>query len=135
VAGLLLAIGTVCSLVSFAEPAFASAPHIVARPVDVMVNQAVALRGTGFAPRSTLVLTECSQTNWVVPQNPCLQDNRVTVTTNRSGGFRTSMKAGVCPAVSPPQRTERTCYIGVARPSGIDTIRLVGAARIVVSWP
>jgi hypothetical protein len=112
-----------------------TAPHITARPTDVMVNSPVALHGTGFPPAATLRLQECSLKNWIVPEDPCLTTNSVTVTTNSRGGFTTTMKALICPAVTPPVLTRRTCYIGVPRPSGIDTITLVGAARIVVSWP
>jgi hypothetical protein len=112
-----------------------TAPHITARPTDVMVNSPVALHGTGFPPAATLRLQECSMKNWIVPENPCLTANSVTVTTNSRGGFTTAMKALICPAITPPVATQRTCYIGVPKPSGVDTVTLVGAARIVVSWP
>jgi hypothetical protein len=122
--------------VSIGVAATSTGPHIVARPVDVMVDKPVALHGTGFPRNRSLVLTECSQTEWSVPQNPCLSDNQVTVHTNGAGAFLTSMKAEICPATTPPPpQTERTCYIGVAHPSGVDTMTLVGAAKIVVSWP
>jgi hypothetical protein len=110
-------------------------PHIVLTPNNVMVNQTVSVRGTGFPRDASLRLEECSLTRWVVTQNPCLSNNAVTVSTNRAGAFETTMKAEICPAVSPPQGTQRTCYVGVPRPSGIDTVRLEGAARLVVSWP
>jgi hypothetical protein len=112
-----------------------TAPHITARPTDVMVNSPVALHGIGFPPAATLRLQECSLKNWIVPEDPCLNANSVTVTTNSRGEFTTTMKALICPAVTLPVVTERTCYIGVPRPSGIDTITLLSAARIVVSWP
>lgn len=119
--------------VSFVSPGVTS--HIVARPTHVMVNQIVGLTGTGFAPVTSLTLVECSLTHWIVPQNPCLGNNSVTVTTSTSGSFATSMRAEICPAVSPPTGTDRTCYIGVRQPTGVDTVRLEGAAPIVVSWP
>ena len=119
--------------VSFISPGVTS--RIVARPTHLMVNQIVGLTGTGFAPATSLTLVECSLTNWIVPQNPCLSDNSVTVTTSISGSFATSMRAEICPAVSPPAGTERTCYIGIRQPTGVDTVRLEAAARIVVSWP
>ena len=120
--------------VSFVSPGVTPS-HIVARPTHLMVNQIVRLTGTGFAPATSLALAECSLTHWIAPQNPCLSDNSVTVTTSTSGSFVTSMRAEICPAVSPPTGTERTCYIGVRQPTGVDTVRLEGAARIVVSWP
>ena len=110
-------------------------PQIVARPENVMVNTIVQLRGTGFPTATTLQLKECSLKTWIVPQNVCLTDNAVDVTTNALGSFTTSMKAEICPAVRPVRRTERTCYIGEPKPNGVDTIELLGAARIVVSWP
>lgn len=113
----------------------ATPPHISAHPTNVMVNQTVTLYGSGFAPNATLTLAECSATHWVVNQNPCLSDNQVAVTTSRTGSFLTTMKAGICPGTATTPPTQRTCYIGAPKPSGLDTIRLVGAARIVVSWP
>ena len=118
-----------------ASAATAAAPHIVAKPTHVMVNQQVALQGRGFAPDVSLTLLECSETHWIAPKNPCLSDNSITVHTTASGAFRARMKAEICPAASSPPQTERTCYIGVPHPTGVDTVQLVGAARIVVSWP
>ena len=117
------------------SPQAAASPRIVARPANVMVNQDVALLGTGFAPETTLKVIECSLKVWAIGEKPCLSDNAVTVHTSMHGSFRATMKAQICPAITPPHRTERTCYIGVPQPSGVDTIRLEGAARIVVSWP
>ncbi len=110
-------------------------PHITAKPHNVMVDHTVSLVGVGFPVRSKLTLEECSETIWPVPQNPCLTDNSIRVRTDSTGGFKATMKAEICPAVSPPTGTERTCYIGEPLPSGVDTITLVGAARITVSWP
>ena len=111
-------------------------PHIIARPDNVMVLQPIRLVGTGFNPNSTLTIKECSQTNWVVNQNPCDTDNVIHVTTNANGGWRGRMKAELCPAAvaATPQPAE-TCYVGNPVPAGLDTIRLVGAARITVTYP
>ena len=100
-----------------------------------MVNNPVNLKGTGFPPSATFTLWECSSKDWVVPASPCLTSNRVHVHTNAQGAFRATMTAQICPAVTPPVETRRTCYVGEPVPSGIDTVTLVGAARIVVSWP
>jgi hypothetical protein len=110
-------------------------PHIVAKPVDVMVNQTVHLTGTGFPPSTAIALQECSETSWIVGQNPCLTNNQKTIQTNSLGGFQTTMTAGICPGPTSPPQTRRTCYIGEPKPSGVDTIKLMGAAKIVVSWP
>ena len=114
----------------------AAGPHIAANPTHVMVNSPVALRGSGFPPDTRITLAECSATAWVVPFSPCLTSNTVTVRTDSAGSFRTHMTARICPAVSPGVTpTQRTCYIGEPVPQGVDTISLVGAAKIVVSWP
>jgi hypothetical protein len=129
-----LALGAV-GMIAGGAASGAATPHITASPTHVMVNSPVRLVGTGFTPATTITLRECSAKTWVVPASPCLTTNEVTVTTNSAGGFRTHMKAGICPVATPGPITERTCYIGEPRPSGIDTITLVGAAKIVVSWP
>jgi hypothetical protein len=99
-----------------------------------MVNQSTALHGSGFPKRASITLHECASTSWIVPQQPCIEGLSVTVNTNGSGHFSTQFKVGVCEgAWSGP--TQRTCYIGVPRPSGIDTMELVGAVTIQVSYP
>ena len=115
----------------------AAVPHIVAKPNNLMVNTTTHLTGTGFRPNTTLKVMECSRTNWIVPQQPCATKNVVTVTTNSAGAFRASMTALVCPKVMQPARRgfQETCYVGVPHPRGIDTIVLVGAAKIVVTGP
>jgi hypothetical protein len=111
-------------------------PHIVARPNNVMVLHPIGLVGTGFKPNSTLTIKECSRTNWVVNQNPCDTDNAIRVTTNANGGWRGSMTAELCPrtGTAAPQPAE-ACYIGNPVPAGLDTINLVGAAKITVTYP
>jgi hypothetical protein len=133
-AGAALSLGML--VLAAAPVAGAAGPHITARPTDVMVNSTVSLRGSGFPPGTTLTLAECSTKQWIVPSSLCLTTNTVTVHTNSTGGFKSRMVAEICPPhppVTPP--TQRTCYIGEPVPSGIDTITLVGAAKIVVSWP
>jgi hypothetical protein len=112
-------------------------PHIVARPNNVMVRQPIRLVGSGFPPNRTITIKECSRTNWVVNQNPCDSDNAITVTTNANGGWRGTMTAELCPATpvaAAPQPAE-ICYVGQPVPAGLDTIKLVGAARITVTYP
>jgi hypothetical protein len=112
-------------------------PHIVAKPSNLMVNTTTRLTGTGFRPNATLTVMECSRTGWIVPQEPCATKNAVTVTTSSVGTFHASMTALVCPKVMQPAGSgfQETCYVGVPHPRGIDTIVLVGAAKIIVTGP
>lgn len=115
----------------------ATQPHIVASPNNVMVNTKISVVGTGFPRRSRLTIEECSVTDWVVPQNPCDTNNTITVVTDRHGRFAHAFTAELCPrtwAAAGPA-TKRTCYIGNPEPKGVDTITLVGAARITVTYP
>ena len=114
----------------------AAGRRIVARPANLMVNGTTQLTGTGFPARSRVVLSECGATNWIAPRDPCDTTNTVTVTTGGGGGFTTPFKVQLCPrsTVTSPV-TEETCYIGEIHPSGIDTIALLGAAKVIVTYP
>ncbi len=114
-----------------------AAPHIVARPDSVMVNGTTTLTGTGFPAKSKVLLQECGEASWIAPKNPCISTNEVTVTTGAGGGFTTPFKVQLCPRTLPPTPpvTEETCYIGELRPTGIDTLALLGAAKITVTYP
>ncbi|HEV2373070.1 MAG TPA: neocarzinostatin apoprotein domain-containing protein [Streptosporangiaceae bacterium] len=119
-----------------AQAAIKAGPHIVANPNNLMVNTVTNLTGSGFKPATTYTVQECSKTIWVVGQKPCATSNTVTVTTNASGGFKTRMTAVVCPKVSSARRGfSETCYIGVPKPAGLDSIKLIGAAKITVTGP
>jgi len=54
-----------------------------------------------------------------------------------SGGFTTPLTVQLCPRKLPPKPpvTRERCYIGEPQPSGIDTISLIGAAKIIVTYP
>jgi hypothetical protein len=142
---LLASLALAGAIAASAVAANASGPTIVAKPTSAMVNTKVKLHGKGFDPETTLTLKECSVTSWSLPLDPCVTGNEVTVTTNARGGFHAKMTVGICPpngtpvtAPTPstvPVGTQRTCYIGAVHPSGIDTIELVGAVAIQVSWP
>jgi len=109
-------------------------PRITAKPANLMVDQSTMLAGSGFPRGTELTLRECASTAWIVPQEPCLEGATVTVKTNAAGRFKTSLKVGVCAGeVTGP--TERRCYVGEPKPSGIDTVELLGAATILVSYP
>ena len=137
VTALAVALTVLLTPVAIAGASAAAVPaRIVARPRSVMVNSATRLSGTGFAPHATLALRECSSTNWIVPQSPCATGSE-TVTTDAAGSFKTTFKVSLCPRRTPPPGpvTSETCYIGAPKPAGIDTIELVGAARITVTYP
>jgi len=130
-------VGTVMAGEAGAVPS-PTPPHIVATPNNVMVNTIIHLVGTGFPVRTQLTIAECGRTNWVVgAQQPCNTDNTISVVTNRRGRFAAQFKAEVCPDSVPPTPpvTRRTCYIGNPQPRGVDTITLVGAAKIIVTYP
>jgi hypothetical protein len=111
-------------------------PVITAKPNNVMVNQHTNLIGRGFPRFATLRLAECSKTNWVVPAKPCDKGNSILVRTDGKGSFVTGFKVEACNgARASTKGLAERCYIGVPKPSGVDTVRLVGAARIVVTFP
>lgn len=111
-------------------------PHIAAHPNSVMVNTSTKLVGTGFPAHRKVVLKECSVASWVVPQNPCAKGNSKSVTTNAYGGFTTNFDVKLCPQVlAQAEPTSEKCYIGEISPSGVDTIRLLGAAPVTVTYP
>lgn len=115
-------------------------PIIVAHPDNVMVNSSTTLTGIGFPRDTTLALRECGATHWAVFVHACDTNNGVTVSTNDAGTFTASFKVELCPRLPtttppPPPVTSETCYIGVPRPSGVDTVTLIGAAKITVTYP
>ena len=91
---------------------------------------------SGLPRFATLRLAECSKTNWVVPAKPCDKGNSILVRTDGKGSFVTGFKVEACNgARASTKGLAERCYIGVPKPSGVDTVRLVGAARIVVTFP
>jgi len=131
-AALALAAGTG---ISPAGAVTATPPHVVARPNNLMVNTKTTLTGTGFPARKKLTVEECSRTGWVVTANPCVKDNRITVTTDAHGRFTRQFRVALCGGSRGPGPTSQVCYIGVPHPEGVDTISLIGAARVVVTYP
>ena len=113
-------------------------PHIVATPNNVMVNTTVTLAGFGFPAHATLLIEECGATSWVVvAQQPCDTNNTITIATDALGRFTAPFKVELCPRVTTGTGpiTREKCYIGNPQPRGVDTIRLVGAARVTVTYP
>ncbi len=102
-----------------------------------MVNKETTVIGRNFTPGMTVDLIECSATSWIVPNYPCNSDNSVTATANRKGAFKVKFKAEACTGSSPtgPADLSELCYIGVPKPSGIDTVMLQPNTRIVVTFP
>jgi hypothetical protein len=109
-------------------------PTITVRPDNVMVNTITTLTGRNFLPHQTVMLAECSQRTWIVPQNPCDTNNGKTVTANSLGRFVTRMKVEACPRIASAGISEK-CYIGQPKPTGIDTIALQPNAGVVVTFP
>lgn len=120
-------------LTLLAQPAAAAGPHITARPRTVMVNHSTRLVGTGFPAHTAITLQECGVTTWLVMQPVC-SPGTVEVTTNAAGRFTTSFNVTLCPDASGPA-TRKSCYIGEPKPQGVDTIHLVGAVKITVTYP
>jgi len=126
-------------LMAMATPASAvspAPPRITAHPNNLMVNTFTTLTGTNFTPNTSIMVTECSATHWVVEvANPCDTTNTITLTTDAKGGFTTGFQAQLCPNGKRVVPNGVRCYIGVPTPSGIDTVKLVGAAKIIVTYP
>jgi len=114
----------------------ASPPHIVVKPDNVMVNTNVTLTGTSFPAQTKISVAECSKTFWIAPQNPCDSNNTISVVTDGHGRFTRQFRAELCPRVKAvPPVTEEHCYIGEPKPMGVDTITLIGAAPVTVTYP
>lgn len=109
-------------------------PRITVNPGNVMVNTDTVVKGTHFTPGQTVHLVECSQVQWVAPNNPCDTNNTKTVTANGKGAFRTKMKVEACPSNTQPPGLSETCYIGVPN-FGVDNVTLQPYASIVVTFP
>jgi len=120
---------------AFSQASGAAGPVIVPRPAGVMVDSPTTLTGTGFAPSSTLALRECGKRFWLDPSQPCNTANALKVTTNRSGGFKTTFHVELCPEGQPGKApNQRVCFIGALR-NGEDTGALEPAARVIVTYP
>ena len=100
-----------------------------------MINTNTQLTGSGFPANRALRIEECSTKNWPVMTNACVSNNTIRVTTNAHGRFTATFKAELCGGKRGPFPTSQVCYIGAPHPSGVDTEALVGAARIVVTYP
>jgi hypothetical protein len=111
-----------------------SPPHIVPMPASQMVNHPIKLVGTGFMPNSTLTIKECSRKSWVATQNACAK-NAIRVATNSHGAFKGTIVADLCPKPGATPRPAETCYVGEPAPSGVDGMKLLGAAQITVTYP
>jgi len=123
------------ALSSEAGAVTATGPHIVATPNNLMINTKTTLTGTGFPANTKLTIEECPSTLWIVPQNPCDSTNKISVLTDGRGRFMRQFRAELCNGKRGPFPTSQICYVGDPHPQGIDTIRLLGAARVVVTYP
>jgi hypothetical protein len=111
-------------------------PTLKVTPHSVMVNTDTTITGKNFTPGSSVQLTECSATTWVVPNAPCNTANAVTVIPNNKGTFKTPFKTELCPGGKRGKEpTSEICYVGVSKPSGIDTVRLSPYGKVIVTYP
>ena len=136
-AGVLLGAGG-AALALGAAPGYAgSAPHIGVHPRSVMVTKTTTLKGSGFPANSQVRLRECGATAWIVPQEVCDTANEITVTTGPKGRFTTEFEVDLCPRELPPKPpvTREKCYIGEPQSTGEDTEGLLGAAKVIVTYP
>lgn len=118
-----------------AYAAGAGTPKIKARPNKLMINAATTLKGKHFPAYTAIRLLECGKTSWLAPSDPCLEEDAKEVTTDAKGRFETSFEVGLCPeGERVKMRTEFACYVGEVV-LGEDTGELVGAARLLVSYP
>jgi hypothetical protein len=135
--GLAISISVLAGGVLSSEAAAVTAtpPHIVAKPNNLMVNTKTTLSGTGFPAKTKLTIKECPNTNWIVPQNPCVKNNSISVLTDSHGRFTHQFRVELCGGKRGPFPTSQICYIGDPHPEGIDTITLLGAAKVIVTYP
>jgi len=135
--GLAVTIAVLAAGVSGSQAGAISAtpPHIVAKPNNLMINTKTTLTGSGFPAKTKLTIAECPGTNWIVPQNPCVKNNTVSVVTDSHGRFTHQFRVELCGGKRGPEPTSQICYIGDPHPEGIDTITLLGAAKVTVTYP
>ena len=110
-------------------------PHIVAKPNNLMVNANTSLTGTGFPAKTKLTIEECATANWVVTSRPCKGAYKISVRTDAHGRFSAKFRALLCGGKRGSGPTSQICYIGNPHPQGVDTITLLGAAKITVTYP
>jgi len=136
---LVLTVGAAAGVMAADESAAAPVvPRIVVTPNNVMVNTVVHLAGSGFAAKAKLSIMECGSKGWVVvAQHPCVADNTISVLTDSHGRFARKFRVKLCPRTTTGSGpvTKETCYIGNPHPEGVDTMSLIGAARIIVTYP
>ncbi len=107
----------------------------MAKPHNVMVNTATTLKGKGFPANTTIQLRECGKKSWLAPAFPCVEENAKSVLTNAKGRFETTFEVRFCPEAERAKKpTTVVCYIG-SLVTGEDTGELVGAARLLVTYP
>jgi hypothetical protein len=122
-------------LSSHAGAVSATASHIAAKPNNLLVDGKTTFAGTGFPANTKLTIKECPNTNWIVPQNPCVKHNSISALTDGHGRFTRQVRVELCGGKRSPIVTSQICYIGDPHPEGRDTITLLGAAKVTVTSP
>jgi hypothetical protein len=129
------AMATLALAIPPATAGAAAAPKVKAKPHNVMVGAETTLTGRHFPAEATITLGECGRTFWMAPSDPCLPEHDVTVKTDSKGRFQTPFTVGLCPEGEATKRpTQRICFVGELV-TGEDTGELVGAAKLVVTFP
>ena len=103
-------------LAGYAGAVSPTPPHIVAKPDNVMVNNKTTLTGTGFPAKTRLTIEECPARNWIVPQKPCVTNNKISVLTDGHGRFVRQFRVELCAGRRGPEPTSQICYVGDAPP-------------------
>ena len=113
----------------------ATAPTLAVKPAVVTLNTDTLVTGRHFKALSRITLVECTRRSWIAPQHPCDTGNSVTVTANAAGRFRTEMVVRRCPGTTLSTGVPVRCYLGVVKPSRIDTIALQPNVQIMITSP
>ncbi len=130
-----LAFGAVAAALILSAPAYAMRETVKAIPHKTMIGTTITLKGKALPANQTITVAECGKTFWLAPATPCLEGNAKEVMTNAKGRFETSFEVGLCPEGEQiGMRTERKCYVG-RLVSGEDTGELLGATKLLVSYP
>jgi hypothetical protein len=134
-----LAVGTLTAIIALVPVAVAQAApgaeKLMAHPRSVMINTDTTILGRGFPANSTVTLTECGATFWIVPNEVCNTENVTTVETNKKGGFKTPFEMKLCPeGKHARQPTTVICYVGV-QSFVEDTGMLKPAVKVKVTYP
>ena len=113
----------------------ATPPRIVAKPNNLMVNTKTTLTGTGFPAKTKLTIEECSNHQLGRYRKPVRQEQQDLRPHRRTRQVHAAVPSGTLRWQARPEPTSQICYIGDPHPEGVDTMTLLGAAKITVTYP